>query len=127
MKHYTGILLVIVCTFLGTAAQILFKLSSNTAVTQKHSLIDTVMNPVLIGGFIAYGLSFLILTIALKEDDLSTLYPFIGLTYVWVSIISPLFFPSDTYSFLRFAGVAAIVAGVSFIGYGGKGGDKRGK
>lgn len=93
MKHYTGILLVIVCTFLGTAAQILFKLSSNTAVTQKHSLIDTVMNPVLIGGFIAYGLSFLILTIALKEDDLSTLYPFIGLTYVWVSIISPLFFP----------------------------------
>jgi len=122
MKHYTGILLVVVCTFLGTAAQILFKLSSNTAVSQNHTLMDTIMNPVLIGGFISYGLSFLILTIALKEDELSTLYPFIGLTYVWVSIISPLLFPADSYSFLRFAGVAAIVAGVSFIGYGGKSG-----
>ncbi|MBS1515520.1 MAG: hypothetical protein JSS63_10825 [Bacteroidetes bacterium] len=122
MKHYTGIFLVIVCTFLGTAAQILFKLSSNNAVSGQHSLIDTILNPVLIGGFIAYGLSFLILTIALKEDDLSTLYPFIGLTYVWVSIVSPVFFASDSYSPLRFAGVAAIVAGVSFIGYGGKSG-----
>ena len=124
MKNYTGIFLVVICSFLGTAAQILFKLSSNASVTQSHTIIDTILNPVLIGGFISYGLSFIILTIALQKDDLSTLYPFIGLTFVWVSIVSPLFFPTDSYSILRFIGIAAIVAGVGFIGQSGREDDK---
>jgi len=120
MKNYTGIFLVVICSFLGTAAQILFKVSSDNSVASNHSLVENYLNVTFISGLVCYGLSFILLTLALRQDDVSTLYPFIGLTFIWVTLISPMVFPTDSYSALKFAGIISIVAGVSFIGSGGK-------
>jgi len=60
-----------------------------------------------------------LLVLALRNGQLSVLYPIIALTYVWVAILSPMFF-DDVLNAPKIAGVAFIVAGVSFIGFGSR-------
>jgi multidrug transporter EmrE-like cation transporter len=47
------------------------------------------------------------------------LYPIIALTYVWVTILSPMLFP-DTINLYKVIGVGFIVGGVSLIGVGSR-------
>ena len=49
----------------------------------------------------------------------SVLYPIIALTYVWVTILSPMFF-NDVINAYKVIGVGLIVVGVSFIGLGSR-------
>lgn len=123
MKHLSGIVLVVLCSFLGTAAQILFKISSDhVSSSGNNSLAANYLNLTFILGLVSYGLSFVLLTMALEKDDVSTLFPFIGLTFIWVTLVSPMVFPTDNYSITKFIGIISIAGGVSFIGYGGKNG-----
>ncbi len=57
--------------------------------------------------------------LALRDGQLSVLYPIIALTYVWVTILSPMFF-NDVINAYKVIGVGLIVAGVSFIGLGSR-------
>ena len=43
-------------------------------------------------GFVLYGMSTAILVLALRNQELSILYPVISLTYVWVAILSLIVF-----------------------------------
>lgn len=56
---------------------------------------------------------------ALRDGELSILYPIIALTYVWVTILSVLFF-HESLNPLKLAGVAIVVAGVAVLGRGSK-------
>ena len=114
----TAIILVIGCSVLGTLAQFSFKIATNHSIANGWENIF--INPYLIIGYILYGISMISLTIALKKGELSFLYPFIALTFVWVTIFSPLIFKSDHFVMIRFIGVISIVIGVSFIGFGSK-------
>jgi uncharacterized membrane protein len=111
-----AIILVIGCSVLGTLAQFSFKLATNHMVV--NGLENFFVNPYLIIGYVFYGISMLSLTIALKKGELSFLYPFVALTFVWVNIFSPLIFNSEHFVIVRFIGVISIVIGVSFIGLG---------
>ena len=42
----------------------------------------------LIAGYTLYGINTLMLVLALREGELSMLYPIIALTYVWVTLLS---------------------------------------
>src|SRR3989339_322802 len=68
-------------------------------------------------GFICYGLGSLLMILALKYGDLSLVYPFIALSFVWVNILSIIFF-SEHVKILNWLGITAIIIGVSLIGYG---------
>ena len=57
--------------------------------------------------------------LALRGGQLSVLYPIIALTYVWVTILSPMFFKDDINA-SKIIGLALIIAGVSFIGAGSR-------
>lgn len=81
--------------------------------------MELITNYYLIAGFALYGLGALLLIVALKYGELSTLYPFIALGFIWVSIASIIFL-SESMSFLKWGGVIFILAGVSLIGKGGK-------
>jgi len=48
------------------------------------------------------------------------LYPIIALTYVWVTILSPIYFRDDHLNSFKVAGVSLIVLGVSLIGVGSR-------
>ena len=105
--------LVFGCTILGAAAQILLKTGANHMA--QLSLLSVVTNWALIGGLALYGVSTLLLVLALRDGELSLLYPVIALTYVWVTILSLIIF-HDRANPLRLAGIAIIVIGVAVLG-----------
>jgi multidrug transporter EmrE-like cation transporter len=109
--------LVFCCTILGAGAQVLMKTGANQ---MGHAgLAGMITNLPLLGGYCLYGLSTLLLVIALKEGELSLLYPVIALTYVWVTILSFLIF-HDTINPWKLAGIVLIVTGVGVLGRGGR-------
>lgn len=109
-------LLVCFCTLLGAAAQVLIKVG----MTQfKPEILALLTNFSLIGGYALYGVFTLLLVIALREGELSVLYPIISLGYVWVTGLSYFIF-HDTLNPLKLAGIVTIMVGVAVLGQGGK-------
>ena len=76
-------------------------------------------NPRLVFGYSLYGMSAVLLVLALRHGELSLLYPVIALTYVWVAILSVMVF-HENMSPVRIAGIATIVVGVAVLGRGNK-------
>src|SRR5512135_814665 len=80
-------LLVVCCTIIGAAAQILIKRGADTLgenPTMVQTALAMVLNPALLTGFSMYGVSMVLLVMALRHGELSLLYPVFALTYVWV-------------------------------------------
>ena len=71
----------------------------------------------LLAGYCLYGLNTVLMVFALRDGELSILYPIIALTYVWVTILSVIFF-HESMNFFKLAGVAVVVAGVAVMGRG---------
>jgi len=73
----------------------------------------------LMGGLILYGINTFLLVLALREGELSMLYPIIALTYVWVTLLSYTLL-RETPNFYKNLGIAVIVAGVGVLGLGSR-------
>ena len=71
----------------------------------------------LMGGLSLYGHSTLLLVLALRDGELSMLYPVIALTYVWVTLLSFLIF-HDRVNPFKLLGIVTIVTGVGILGRG---------
>lgn len=108
-----AIILVIICTIFTSVGQILMKLG--TAKT--GSILEIITNVPLILGFVAYGVGAVLLIISLKYGELSLVYPFIALSFIWVSVASIYLF-NEHVSIINWLGLTAILLGVSMIGYG---------
>ncbi len=103
-------------------AQILYKIGSARLSLDLYALLTNV--PIIAGLFL-YFIGALLLVWALKKGELSILYPFLALSYVWVPLFSTLFLPvPERMNALKCSGVAVIIAGVSLIGLGSSVGDK---
>lgn len=114
-NHRQSILLVLLCTVFGVAAQYLIK-SSAASLTQV-SLQAILANTQMWLGLSLYGISTGLLILALRDGELSLLYPVISLTYVWVTVLSIFVFHESVNPF-KIAGVAVICVGVAFLGKG---------
>ncbi len=126
--------LVILASIGGATAQLFFKLGSASTIgtlinkVTSQSLITTILtvftDPILKNGlytFIGlslYGTVALLLILALRKGELSIIYPLFAANYVWVALISAFYF-DEHIQILEWAGIAAIVVGISCIGYGG--------
>ena len=64
-----------------------------------------------------YGFSYVISIPAFKGGEVSVLYPFIALAYIWVSFFSVRFL-GEKMNFVKWTGIGLIIIGVSFIGFG---------
>lgn len=115
-KRRRAVALVFCCTLLGAGAQILMKIGA--AYLHSPGLIGIVTNIPLMSGYTLYGLSTVLLVLALKDGELSLLYPVIALTYVWVTAASFLIF-HDTMNPFKIAGVLIIIGGVVVLGRAG--------
>ena len=116
-KHFSkwqSIGLVFCCTILGAAAQMLMK----TGLNQLSPPGWTGMLEVF-AGFCLYGINTVMLIFALRDGELSILYPVIALTYVWVTLLSWTVF-HETINIFKAVGVTTIVIGVGVLGKGGK-------
>jgi multidrug transporter EmrE-like cation transporter len=105
--------LVFGCTVFGAAAQILIKSGAN--VLSSSSPLAMLMNMPLVAGYSLYGLSTILLVLALRDGELSILYPVISLTYVWVTILSFAIF-HESFNFFKIVGITVIVVGVAVLG-----------
>ncbi len=113
-------ILVVCCTFIGAAAQILLKKGAD-ALGENPTMLQTAMamilNPALLAGFSMYGVSMVLLVLALRHGELSLLYPVFALTYVWVAILSVVVLHESMNAF-KLAGIAIIVGGIAVLGKG---------
>ena len=92
-SHRQSLSMVFLCTLFGVAAQFLIKTSTSHAMftaSGRLSLTALMTNYPLWAGLTCYGASTLLLILALRDGELSLLYPVISLTYVWVVALSVL-------------------------------------
>jgi drug/metabolite transporter (DMT)-like permease len=119
-KRRRAVLIVVVCTLIGATAQVLIKMGS--AHLAHTDLIATAIGiftiPTLFAGYCLYGIFTVLLVYALRDAELSILYPVIALSYVWVTLASVLIF-HETMNLPKALGVAIIVLGVAVLGRGG--------
>ena len=106
--------LVILATLVGAFGPILLKKASAKRLSKLSSLVT---NYHLFGGVAIYAIGTLLFIPALKGGDLSVLYPFVALTYIWVSLLSVKFL-GEKMNKLKWLGIALIIIGVSLIGIG---------
>jgi len=114
-SHRQSVGLVFLCTLFGVAAQYFIKTSGMQMTT--ISLPVLLANWSLWAGLSLYGFSTVLLILALRDGELSLLYPVISLTYVWVTIMSVMVF-HESINVFKIAGIAVICAGVALLGKG---------
>ncbi len=95
------------------AAQYFLKTSA--ASLQAGHILVALSSPGLWAGLVLYGINTGLLILALRDGELSLLYPVISLTYVWVTIMSVSVL-GETLTLTKIAGIALICFGVAFLG-----------
>lgn len=104
-------------------AQLALKLSSarHAAPVESaallRSLFEQFMNPWTIAGVVAYGLSFVLWILALREVPLTIAYPFMGLTLVMVAILGVIVL-GETLSLAKLCGMLLVCAGLVLLARG---------
>jgi drug/metabolite transporter (DMT)-like permease len=122
LSHKQSLRLMFAFTFLGATAQMLMK----TGMQQPNpTLWNYITSVPLFVGYSLYGLGAVLFTIALRDGELSVLYPVISLTYVWVAILSvPILHENfNLYTWKgasKIVGIVTIVSGVGVLGRGQK-------
>ncbi len=113
--------LVVLGTIVGAFGPILFKKGSKTFTLDPRKILKNPMillkNYYVIGGCALYGLSSFIFIPALRGGDLSVLYPLVSMSYIWVALLSTRFL-GEKMNRTKWLGIALIIAGVTFIGFG---------
>ncbi len=82
-----------------------------------HLLTEVVKSPLVLLGLFLYVISAGLWLVVLSAVDLSFAYPFIGLTYVMVLVLSRLILKEDVNP-IRWAGAAIITIGVIVLSRG---------
>jgi undecaprenyl phosphate-alpha-L-ara4N flippase subunit ArnE len=112
-KNYKAILIILFCTIFTSIGQIFFKIGADR-ITTVSSLM---YNWPLIFGLMSYATGSIFLIISLKYGELSIVYPFIALSFVWVNLLS-IFIFDEKVILIEWLGIITIITGVYFIGYG---------
>lgn len=114
-SHRQSVGLVFLCTLFGVAAQYFIKTSGMQMTA--FSVMGLLTNVSLWAGLSLYGVSTGLLILALRDGELSLLYPVISLTYVWVTILSVLVF-NEALNVYKVLGIGVICTGVALLGKG---------
>ena len=107
--------LVVFSTIFAASAPIYIKKGTKKIKALHIKYLITNWN--LIFGLGLYGISYLLVIPAFKGGDLSILYPLVSLSYIWVCLFSVKFL-NEKMNTVKWAGIALIIVGVSFIGLG---------
>jgi drug/metabolite transporter (DMT)-like permease len=109
-----GLVAMVACsTLICAAAQILMKIGT-THITHLDP-IALITNGPLVAGYGLYGVFCLMMVLALRQGELSVIYPIISLAYIWVTVCSYFIF-HDTLNLLKLIGVLSVILGVAMLG-----------
>ncbi len=110
----TGFLLMVACTIFTSSGQLFWKAG---AVKINFYQPLTFFNAPFIAGCLLYVVGSFLMILALKKGELSILYPVIATSYVWVSILAPLFFPNESMNGWKWAGISIILFSICLLGW----------
>ena len=119
-----SIYMVLGCTVFAAAAQVLMKFGANHAMPQMILTATSTWMPfalallgnyMLLLGYCVQSGNALLLILALRDGELSMLYPIIALTYVWVNLLSMYFF-REQMNIWKALGIVLVIGGVALLG-----------
>ncbi|MBN2052403.1 hypothetical protein JW756_02785 [Candidatus Woesearchaeota archaeon] len=113
-KLMYAIILAILCTFFTALGQLLMKIGMSSF---KLSLQAFITNYALLCGLLVYLVGGVVMIFAFKQADLSLVYPFLSLSFIWVALISA-FILGEKIILTHGLGIAIIILGVYFVGRG---------
>ncbi|MAF99278.1 MAG: hypothetical protein CMH61_01570 [Nanoarchaeota archaeon] len=105
-----AILFALLSTIFVTAGQFLWKIGSHGTDLLAY------LNVPFLAGTASYGLAMILFLRALRDGELSVVYPIMASSFVWIILNSP--FVGEVVSSHQWIGVITILFGVSLIGYG---------
>jgi len=107
--------LVAVCSIIGAFGQIFLKLGMKDFQFAFEQLIH---NWQLFTGLALYGISMVLYLFALRQAQLSAIYPIIALSYLWVMILGLVVLKEPVNAYNIF-GAVVIITGVGLITFKG--------
>jgi len=114
-------LMIVVCVLLGVGGQLLLKQGMSADRDEVDRLGEVIprllraaTSPVVISGFVLYGVSAALWLIVLTRADLSYAYPLLSMGYVMVVLLSRVLF-HEAVTPLRLAGTLVVCLGVYLI------------
>ncbi len=110
MTKLGAIGMVVFCTIVTSIGQLLWKFGA-------MRLPEVFTNWPLILGFILHIIAAAILITSFKTGEVSVLFPMYATNYVWVSLLSYLYFAEPLNAF-KWAGMAAVMIGVVLLSKG---------
>jgi drug/metabolite transporter (DMT)-like permease len=117
-NNIKSILFVITCTIFISVGQFFFKIATNNT-KDSVTIYSIITNVPLIIGIVLYMIGMLFLIISLKYGELSFVYPFLALSFIWVSVISIIIF-EEKIAIIHALGIIFIIIGVVLTGRGAK-------
>jgi|SRR3989344_2127514 len=112
-RQTKAIALMLLCTIFASTAHILFKFGANTL---NYAEISSFFNWPLVMGLFSLGVGAIFMMAAFRLGELTLVFPVLSTSYVWVSLLSPLFFPQDSMNVWKWVGVIIILISVSGLG-----------
>jgi multidrug transporter EmrE-like cation transporter len=118
------VFLVLGCTVFAAAAQVLMKFGAmhpmpGISLSDPASFIGFLKallgNWQLLLGYSLHACNAFCLILALRDGELSMLYPIIALTYVWVNLLSMYFF-HEHLNLWKSVGILLVIGGVAAMG-----------
>ena len=116
-----GLVLLLICVFLGVSAQLLLKSgvdSSGFQIDDSNNiiskLIGVILTPNVFVGFILYGLAALAWLIVLSRFELSYAYPMLAMMYMIIPFAASLFLKEEINS-MQWIGIMIISVGVLIV------------
>jgi drug/metabolite transporter (DMT)-like permease len=73
----------------------------------------------LAGSYALLGLAFVLFVVALRQGELSTIYPILSARYLWVVAATPWLFASESVNLYKLAGAALAALGVVLVARAG--------
>jgi multidrug transporter EmrE-like cation transporter len=116
--------LVLGCTVFAAAAQVLMKFGAGHTMPQLDLaspvnwvpfLLALIGNLPLVMGYSMSAVTAFLLILALRDGELSMLYPVIAMTYVWVNLLSMYFF-HEQMNIWKATGIVLVIGGVALLG-----------
>lgn len=108
--------LMFLTTVFTSVAQVMYKKGADQLAFSFEGIF---LNHFLLIGLSIYAFASIIMIIAFKGGEVSVLYPIIATSYIWVSILSFIFF-NEIINIFRWIGVSTIFAGIVLISLGSR-------
>lgn len=112
MVNLISVIFVLIGSLIGALGALVLKKG-----TSKYTFRALLKSSFLWIGMFLYGLSTIFYVLALKNEELSVIYPLVSTTYIWTTIFS-IRFLREKMNRWKYLGLAGIVLGVFLIGLG---------